>query len=370
MESSNRRLLSLDAFRGFTIALMILVNSLNPFGRVYPQLRHAAWNGWTFADTVFPFFLFIMGVSMTFSFARRKENNPSNSLLWLKIVRRTAILFGLGLFLNSYPGFQLSTLRIPGVLQRIALCYFFAALIVKDFGPKGQFYWLCSLLAVYWPMMHFVPVPGIGAGAMEPGRNFAAYVDSLFLEGHMYYETWDPEGLVSTIPAMGTTLFGVLTGNWLRLPNISNKKKTVAMISSGVALLILGMVLDYWLPINKNIWTSSFSIFMAGLSLLLLAFFYWLMEIEGYRRWAKGFVIFGLNSIAIYFLSIILDPLVRFVLNNAAQWNPGLGHHLMTSCWAPLASPENVSLIYGISYVFLMFLIAWTMWKMKLFINV
>jgi predicted acyltransferase len=366
-----KRLLSLDAFRGFTIAGMILVNSPGSYREVYPQLRHAQWNGWTFADTIFPFFLFIMGVSMVYSLARRKEIGHVDASLDLQIVKRTIVLFGLGLFMNSYPIFHLSTLRIPGVLQRIALCYFFTSLIMRRYGPIGQAFWLFGFLASYWLMMRFVPVPWIGAGVLEPGNNFAAYVDSLFLEGHMLpqYETWDPEGLVSTIPAIGTTLFGVLCGEYLRSP-VASRKKTAGMLCTGVALVMLGMVMDHWLPINKGIWTSTFSIFMAGLAFLCLALFYWLIDVKGYKRWATMFVILGMNSIAIYFLAEILDTTLRFVLHHVAGSTISLRIYLHRSFFTPLASPENASLLFAVSYVFLMFLIAWAMWKKRLFIKI
>ena len=363
-----KRIVSLDVFRGFAIAAMILVDASGPYRTVYPQLRHTAWNGWSFADTVFPFFLFIMGVSIVFSFSRREQNGPADSSLYLQIVRRTIILFGLGLFINAYPFSRLSVLRIPGVLQRIALCYFFSSLIVRDCGPKGQMYWLFGLLTSYWLMMRFVPVPGIGTGVLEPGNNFAAYVDSLFLKGHMYGK-WDPEGIVSTIPAIGTTLFGVLAGNWLCLP-VSGRKKTVTMICAGIALLMLGKILDQWLPINKNIWTSTFSIFMAGFAFLSLSLLYWLIDVKGYRRWTTGFEILGTNSIAIYVLSYIVDPLPRFVLSYAAPSAKSLNTYLLTTRFSTLASPENSSLVFAVSFVLFMFLIAWALWKLKLFIRI
>ena len=370
-ESEHKRLISLDAFRGMTIASMILVNSPGSYRAVYAQLKHAPWNGWTFTDTIFPFFLFIVGVSIVFAFARRKESGFDEPRMDLQIVKRTVILFALGLFMNSYPIFHLSTLRIPGVLQRTALCYFFASIIVRKYSVKDQVYWLLGLLASYWLMMRFVPVPGIGAGVLEPGNNLAAYVDSLFLGGHMFaqYETWDPEGLLSTIPALGTTLFGVLAGHWLRLP-LSGNGKTAGMIFAGALLTVAGLMLDHWLPINKNIWTSTFSILMAGLALLTLAVFYWLIDVMGFKWWAMVFVIFGMNSIAIYVLSEILDTSLRFVLMKGAGSTLILRDYLHRSMFAQYASPENASLLYALSYVFLVFLIAWAMWKMKIFIKI
>ncbi len=367
----SRRLLSLDAFRGFTIVAMILVNSPGTYRAVYPQLRHAPWNGWTFTDTIFPAFLFIMGVSMAFSFAARKESGLSSSRLDLQVVKRTLILFGLGLFMNSYPVFHLSTLRIPGVLQRIALCYLFTSPIVRKCSLRGQVYWLIGLLASYWLMMTFIPVPGVGAGVLKPGNNLAAFVDSLFLQGHMWgqYDTQDPEGIMSTIPAIGTTLFGVLAGNWLRTP-FSGQAKAAGMVCAGTALIALGMVLDHWMPINKSIWTSTYSIFMAGIALVTLAVFYWSIDVAGYKMWASMFIIFGVNAIAIYFLSEILDTSLRFLLRQASGPTLNLRAYLFRSIFAPLASPEGASLLFALSYLFLMFLIAWALWRMRIFIKI
>ena len=370
-QSGKKRLLSLDAFRGMTVAAMILVNCPGSYRAIYPQLRHAAWNGWTLADTIFPSFLFIMGVSIVFSLAGHKECGLADSRLDLRIVRRSVILFVLGLFMNSYPIFHLSTLRIPGVLQRIALCYFFAFSIVRRCSPRGQLCWLLGLLASYWLMMRFVPVPGIGAGVLEPGKNLAAYVDSLLPEGHVWgqHGTQDPEGILSTIPAVGTTLFGVLAGNWLRSP-FSGLKKTVGMVCAGAALLAAGLILEPWFPINKSLWTSTYSILMAGLALLAFAAFYWLIDVAGCKRWATVFIIFGMNAIAVYFLSEILDTGLRFVLREASGPTANLRAHLFRTIFAPIASPEGASLLFALSYVFLMFSIAWLMWKMKIIVKV
>jgi predicted acyltransferase len=221
------RLTSLDVFRGATIAGMILVNNPGSWSYVYPQLRHADWHGWTFTDLIFPFFLFIVGVAIVFSFSRRVELGYSRVKLFGKVVRRTIILFALGLFLNGFPEFNFSTIRIMGVLQRIAICYFFASVIYLTSSVRWQAFWSFALLFIYWGLMEFVPVPGIGAGLYEKGRNFAAYVDSLILKGHMWSatKTWDPEGIVSTIPAISTTLFGVLTGHWLRRREARKKRR-------------------------------------------------------------------------------------------------------------------------------------------------
>jgi len=368
----SNRLVSLDAFRGFTIAAMILVNTQGSYRAVYSQLQHAEWHGWTFADTIFPFFLFIMGVSITFSFADRESGQIRNSAIEFKIFKRTLILFALGVFLSSFPFFHLATIRIPGVLQRIALCWFFAALIFLKFNPRGIALWIVGLLGVYWLMMRFFPVPGVGAGILEPGRNFAAYFDELFLRGHMWdhYETWDPEGFASTIPAVASTLFGVLTGYWLR-SGAPRPKKALVMAGAGLALVAAGQILDKWFPINKSIWTSTFTVFMAGLALVGLAVFYWVIDVKNYSRWARPFVIFGVNPLAIYFLSELLFESSRIIrLHRPDGANPSIRSYLFRNFFAPLARPEVASLMFAIGFVLLMLTIAWIMWKRRWFVKV
>jgi predicted acyltransferase len=372
MTSNQNRLASLDAFRGLTIAAMILVNCPGTYSAVYFQLKHAEWNGWTFADTIFPSFLFIMGVSMVFSFAGRRQDGNNNSKLEFQIVKRTLILFGLGLFINSFPIFHLATIRVPGVLQRIALCYFFTSLILLYGGIRGQVCWLVGLIAGYWLVMRYVPVPGIGAGVLEPGRNLAAYVDSLFLGGHMWthYETWDPEGMLSTTAAIGTTLFGVLAGHWLR-SSFSGSLKAMGMLLAGIGLIALGLLLDNWLPINKSIWTSTFSIFMAGIASVCLALFYWMVDLKGYRRWAIVFVVFGVNPITMYVISEVLDISLRFVrlpLPNGSTLS--YRSIIYRTVFVPLAGPEMSSFLFAVASVLLMLALAWIMWKKRLILKV
>jgi predicted acyltransferase len=228
-----------------------------------------------------------------------------------------------------------------------------------------------GLRASYWLMMMVIPVPGIGSGVLEKGSNLAAYVDSLVLQGHMwdYTRTWDPEGIVSTIPAIATTLFGVLTGHWLRSGR-TREEKTVWMFVAGFLLLLLGAIMDMWLPINKNIWTSSYAVFMAGWALVCLGTSYWLIDVVGYKRWALPFVIFGTNAIAVYALSGLVERLVTL------EWRPGSGTYLTAMTWVydtvclPLAGQLNGSLLYAIANVLIMFVVAWVLWKKQWFLKV
>ncbi len=236
---------------------------------------------------------------------------------------------------------------------------FFASLIVLKCGLRGRILWLIGLLASYWLMMRFVPVPGIGAGVLEPGQNFAAWVDSLFLKGYMwsYYDgQWDPEGIVSTIPAIATTLFGVLTGQWLS-SSASERGKAAGMLCFGLSLLIAGSVLDRWLPINKSIWTSTFSIFMAGVALVCLAFFYWFIDIAGFSSWTKPLIILGLNPIALYVLSQILGAVL-----------PSMSLFRIFSL--PMANLGAEPLLYPIAVLLPISLTSWIMWQKRIFIRV
>jgi predicted acyltransferase len=377
----SKRLTSLDAFRGATIAAMVLVNDPGNWGTTYAQLKHAAWNGWTITDMVFPFFLWIVGVAMTFSFAKRAESGADKGKLMLHVFRRAAIIFGLGLFLNGFPfglafdqQFSFSTWRFPGVLQRIAICYFIASAIFLTTKVRGQIIWAGTFLVVYWLALMLIPVPGYGAGYLEPKGNLEWFLDSTFLNGHTWVWApaagFDPEGILSTLPAITTTLFGVLTGHWLRT-NRPAPEKVSWMFTVGMGMVVLGWFLSIWLPINKNLWTAPYSIFMGGWALVGLAACYWLIDVNGYKRWAKPFVIFGMNAIAIYVASELLAILLGVIQVEGPLGKPiSLQEHIYLNWFAPLGDPYNASLLYGIAYVLLMFLIGWVMWRRRWFLKI
>ena len=381
MANSQQRLISLDAFRGATIAGMILVNNPGTWSAIYPQLRHAAWHGWTFTDFIFPFFLWIVGVSMTLSFARRVEEGADKKKLLLHVVRRAAIIFGLGLFLNGFPfglmlghDFSWAHIRIPGVLQRIAVCYLLASTIFLYTGLRGQIAWIVGLLASYWLLIAFVPVPGYGAGIVEPAGSLAWFIDSNLLAGHTWRGApvlgFDPEGLFSTIPAIGTALMGVLTGHLLR-SKLSGEEKTAWMFVAGNFLLLAGAILDMWLPINKGLWTSSYVIFMAGWANVCLAMFYWLIDVKGYRKWATPFVIYGMNAITVFVLSGLIAKTMGLIRWTAADGQKySLWSYIYQTVYVPLASPMNSSLMFAITFISAMFLVVWFMWKKRWFLKV
>ncbi|MBK5293180.1 MAG: DUF1624 domain-containing protein [Acidobacteriia bacterium] len=350
MASPGARLASLDAFRGFTISSMILVNNAGSFPEAYAQLRHSSWHGWTFTDIVFPFFLWIVGVSLTFSFAKRKDEGADRGKLMLHTLRRSALIFGLGLLLNGLPYFQLDTIRIPGVLQRIAVCYLIAAAIFLYTSVRGQALFIPGLMLAYTALMH--------PEGYEKGSNFAAYFDSLFLSGHMYSVTkvWDPEGIISTIPAIATTLFGVLTGHLLR-SSLSEKEKTAWMLFSGNFLVQAGFVCDRFQPINKNLWTCSYSLLMAGLALVVFGCFYFLIDVKGHARWSRPFQIYGMNAITVYVLAGVLDRMLGLWKIGATTADMLLYERV----FLPMASPINASLLYALSMVLLLYGAAWLM---------
>ena len=366
------RMVSLDAFRGATIAAMIVVNNPGRWALVYSPLRETEWHGWTFADCIFPAFLFIMGIAIVFSFENRSESGRLDKKTVLRIMRRTGILFLLGLLLNGFPYYHLYDLRIPGVLQRIAVCYLAVSLITLKTRINSQVCVLAGLLISYWMLLEFIPVPGVGAGLLEPGRNLASYVDGLLLPGHLWYNIrpYDPEGILSTIPAIGTTLFGVLTGHWLRSSR-GIEEKTTGMLIAGLMLLILGQILNLWIPINKGIWTSSYAVSVAGISLVCLAIFCWLIDVKGYKKAATPFVIFGMNAIAAYVLSELISKTIRVLeVTRADGRRTTLRRFIFDTVFTPVAGGKLASLMFAVCFTFVIFLVMWVMWKKRWLLKV
>ncbi len=364
----NERLVSLDAFRGITIAGMILVNNPGSWGSIYTPLGHAEWHGWTPTDFIFPFFLFIVGVSMAYSLAKQKENLTQGEI-YRKIFRRTIILFVLGLFLALFPFFEFSTVRIPGVLQRIAVCYCIVAILFLHTNLKQQITITIGLLLFYWAIMTLIPVPGYGAGDLSVEGNLAAYVDFNLLKGHIWKPTWDPEGILSTIPALATTLSGVLTGYWLR----SGRERTEItgwMFVAGWIAIITGLFWDILFPINKALWTSSYVVFTTGAALQFLAFCYWLIDVQKIDRWAKPAVIYGMNPITVFVLSGIIARIfihVKFAGENGDVSLKGWIYETFFTSWL---GPYNASLGYAIGQVLLLFALAAWMYRKRIFIKI
>ena len=365
------RLVSLDVLRGMTIALMILVNNSTQYG--YWPLHHADWNGWTPTDLVFPTFLFLMGASIVFSFDSRLSRGVSKSSLVIHTFRRFVILFLLGLVVNGFPYFHLSTLRIYGVLQRIAICFLLASLLyLWDRGVASKIALVVAALAGYWILMRWVPVPGYGLPGrdiplLDKDANLVAYLDRHIFPGRLYEGTRDPEGLLSDLPAMATTLMGMLTGIWLRSQRTAVRKCT-GMLTAGIVCIALGELWNPWFPINKKMWTSSYVLFAGGVSLVCWALCYWAAEIKGWKRgWTTFWLVFGMNAITAYVISELLA---------AALWEIGgrsrrrLGPFLYNHIFAPIHPPALGALFYSIAFVLVCWLPVLLLYRKKIFLRV
>jgi predicted acyltransferase len=352
------RLMSLDLFRGVTIAAMILVNDPGDGPSAYWPLKHSAWNGWTPTDLVFPFFLFIVGVAMAFSFDSRLNRGESRGYLLQHVLWRGFVLFALGMFLNGFPNhYHLATWRVYGVLQRIAICYVITAVLQLWTGWRAQMAVAVACLAGYWILMRYIPVPEFGVPThdiplLDPDRNVVAWLDRKLLMGHLYEVTRDPEGVLSNIPAVATCLLGLLTGKWLKTAR-SARIKAAAMVISGVLAIAIGRTMHLWFPINKKLWTSSFVIFTAGLALIVLAAFYWVNDVKQHGRWwTFPVLVLGTNAIAAYFLSEALAAsLYSINLTRSNGSVVSLQEYIYSRFFAPIANPANASLLFAIAYV-------------------
>lgn len=370
-----KRLLSIDLLRGLTIAFMIMVNN-DGSAAAYTQMKHSAWNGFTFTDLVFPTFLFLVGVSVVFSTASRLTRGDSKRLLFLHTVRRTIILYLLGLLVNSFPYFHLHTMRFYGVLPRIAICYFIAATLYL-ISPKWRSKALlaATLLIGYWVIMRYIPVPGYGVPGrdiplLDPDRNLAALIDRhIFAASHLYERTRDPEGLLSTLPSIATALIGVLTGIWLRSSRtIGQKARGLAI--AGASAVLLGSLWNIWFPINKKLWTSSFVLFTAGLGLLLLALCVWIFdrgEETKQSRWFIPLHVFGTNAISAYVFAELLGSAFA-----AIHVRPGLTLHrwLFQIINSGVPDAAFASLLYSLGFAAVCWVPMYWLYRKRIFIKV
>ena len=366
------RLVSLDAFRGLTIAGMILVNNPGSWSNVYPPLLHAPWHGWTPTDLIFPFFLFIVGVALPFSFGKRLARGDSRRDLWLHVLKRSVLIIAIGLFMAGFPSFDFSTLRYPGVLQRIGLVYLFAASAYLFLGAWGRWVLTLGLLLLYWALMMLVPVPGFGAGDLSPDGNLAAFLDRALMDGHLWSQsrTWDPEGLLSSIPAIGTALLGIATGEWLRSGR-TRTEKAAGLGIAGVLGVVLGLVWGVWFPINKNLWTSSYVVFTAGAALLVLAGCYWLIDVRGRRGWSRPFVVYGRNALAVFVASGLLAKMLgRTQVARPDGSAVSLYTWIYETVFLPWASPINASLAFALATITIWWSVLWVLDRRKIYIKV
>ncbi|HWV68492.1 DUF5009 domain-containing protein [Chitinophaga sp.] len=361
------RLYSLDALRGFDMFWIMGGGSIfqaiakatgSPFWEgVAVQLEHPAWNGFHFYDLIFPLFLFMAGVSTPYSVGREIEKGKSRSQLLLRVIKRGLILVLLGIIYNN--GLQIqpvSQIRFGSVLGRIGLAYMFANIIYLYTKERAQMIWFAAILVTYWLLLKFASAPGFPAGDLTMEGNFASYLDRCILPGKLYLGIHDPEGFTSTFPAISTAMLGILTGNLLRNSTMAPVRKVGVMALTGVIFLVLAQVWNLDFPINKNLWTSSFVLHVGGISLLLLALFYYVIDIAGYRKWAFFFRVIGMNSILIYISGHFID------------W--GYSNNAVFKWLGQLVGDPFGAVALAISLVFVKWLFLYFMYKQKLFLKV
>jgi predicted acyltransferase len=370
--------MSLDIYRGLMVAGMIVVDNPGSDEHAYWPIMHAKWNGWTPADFIFPSFLFLVGISMVYSFSARLERGESRAHILLHAFKRTLILIAIGVLVNASPiiGLDVHTWRFEGVLQRMALCYFVCAILELWAQTRGKILGLLVCLLGYWALLRFVPVPDYGMPGrdvpfLDPVANLPAWLDRKLFMGHLYDGTSDPEGLLHTIPAIASCLMGVLTGHWLR--SRKTPGTTIAgMLVFGCALLGAGKLWDVWLPINKHLWTSSFVLLMAGASLIFLAFLYWIVEVKKWRgAWTMPFLVFGMNPIAGFVAdSLVYGPAYTFMAKGpsgaAMNWHEAAQAHLESFG----LSTANASLLYSLAALLFCWLLLCILWRRKIFLKV
>lgn len=365
----HERFLSIDAFRGLTVAAMLLVNNPGSWSHVYPPLRHAAWHGWTVTDLIFPFFLFIVGMVIPFSFGRRMREGTPPARLVPKILKRSAIIFFLGFLLNFFPSFDFSSVRIPGVLQRIALCYLVGSLVYLTTKSAGRVVFSFVFLAGYTALLRFVPVPGFGPGILEAVGNLPGFVDVKLLAGHLLRPDFDPEGLLSTIPAVVTVLLGTMLGDWMRSSR-TIFRKTLGVFSTGIPLTAAGLLLHPYLPINKSLWTGSYVLFTAGMALIVFGVCFVLIDGLQWKRWAWPFLVIGSNPITVFVGSALLAKILLLIKIPDGGADSNLVAWLHGHFFSPLAGPVLGSLIYAVVFVLLWIVLMAPLYKHRLFLKI
>ncbi|WP_340111226.1 acyltransferase family protein [Maribellus mangrovi] len=359
-----KRLISLDAFRGFTIAAMIMVNNPATWSHIYPPLRHAEWNGLTPTDLIFPFFIFIVGVSVALAYTKRLEAGIPKGPMYRKIVIRTIKIFAVGILLWLFPKFDFENVRIAGVLQRIAIVFLVSALLFLNTRWKTQAIVAAILLVGYWLVMVLIPTPGYDKVMLEPGANIAAWIDSKFLPGYLWQKTWDPEGILSTLPAIATGISGMLAGH-LILSNKSQERKVIYLFTLSFFAFVVGFFWSYIFPVNKSIWTSSFVLVTSGLAGMTLAASIFVVDILGRTRFTKPGIIFGSNAIAVY----VLSDVWRLPFYTWKFGGESLNVHWMNMFESLDWSLNLGSFTYAVIFIAFNFIPAWILYKKRIFIK-
>ncbi|HIP48831.1 MAG TPA: DUF1624 domain-containing protein [Lutibacter sp.] len=367
----NNRVISVDIFRGMTIALMILVNNPGTWANIYAPFKHAAWHGCTPTDLVFPFFLFIVGTSIVFAYSSKKENKSFE--VYSKIIKRSLKLILLGLFLAGFmyqfPFFKsFSNLRLPGVLQRIGVVFLFSALLFLHSNWKMLLAVFLFVLLGYWYLMTQIPING-EIPLLTKESNLAAYLDLRILtQAHIWKPEYDPEGLLSTLPAIATTIMGMFLGYILNLKETTNKSKLIYIVSIGIISLLLGSIWGQFFPINKALWTSSYVLYSGGWAFITYGIIYYLTEILAFNNWGKPFIYYGSNAITVFFLSGFIGKSFYIIkLTNGKSIHSFLYNNLYSS-WITI--PQLSSLFYAFTVIFFYYLLARFLYKKGIFIKV
>ena len=396
MSAPRERLISLDVFRGMTVAGMLLVNNPGTWSAIYPPLGHAAWHGWTPTDLIFPFFLFIVGITTHISMSARRARGDSDAALVKQILRRGSIIFLLGLLMAWFPFYQwgaiegmdnpsimdrivyrVDHLRILGVLQRIGLVYIFAALLTLRTSLKQQVIIVTVLLYGYWFAMTLIPIPGKDIGALllsVPSETIAAYVDRAILgRNHIWggSVTYDPEGILSTFPAIGTAILGVMAGRWISQQR-PLAERIAALAAVGCIAMVVGLMWNWSFPINKNIWTSSYVVFTAGMACATIATTMWIIEEQNVRWWTKPFVIYGMNPIVAFVGSGVLARIIYTLWKVPYNGQPtAVEAVIYRSVFAPMfEDPRTASLAMAMATVVFWYLILAVLYRKKIFLKV
>jgi len=362
-----QRLYSLDALRGFDMfwimgAEDIVKTMANATGSSFwngfaNELTHPAWNGFHFYDLIFPLFLFIAGVATPYSVGRDLEKGKSNRQLLLRVIKRGLLLVLLGIIYNNGLKIQpLAQIRFGSVLGRIGLAYMFANIIYLYTKQVGQAAWFVLLLVGYWLLLKFASAPGFLHGDLTMEGNFASYIDRTIMPGHLYLGIHDPEGLMSTIPAIGTGLLGILTGNFLKNYNMIGQRKALFLFITGIIFIGLAHIWNLDFPINKNLWTSSFVLNVGGYSLVLLSVFYYIIDVLGYKKWAFFFKVIGMNSILIYMSGQFIN--FEYATKGFFEWLGQL-----------LGNPYN-AVAFAICFVLVEWAFLYFMYRKKVFLRV
>lgn len=376
----SERLISLDVFRGLTVAGMLLVNNPGSWGAIYPPLEHASWNGWTPTDLIFPFFLFIVGITTHLSLAVRRKRGDDDAQLRRQVIRRGILIILIGWGLAAFPFYPLTRfteIRIPGVLPRIGAAYMVAGLLTLNASVKRIVEMLVVILFGYWFAMTLLPVPGgcdMGALCLDdPSRTLAAWFDRLLLDGHLWKssKTWDPEGPLSTIPAIGTAMLGVLCGRWIAQKDRPLAERLNGMFAVGALFMMVGLMWHWSFPINKGLWTSSYVIFCAGTAAVSIATITWIIDVQGVTWWTRPLVIYGVNPIVAFVGSGAMARIIYSLWKVQYDGKEiSVQAAVYKTVYASWLEPRDASLAFAVCFVLFWYAVLAALYRRNLILKV